>query len=74
MKKLLAFFSILMKDMKNYYLKPPNISWGIIFPVSWTLMFSLGHPVTLISGHPTRGYGLIRPVWNHFDACSNDNL
>ncbi|MGI6702937.1 MAG: ABC transporter permease [Clostridia bacterium] len=39
MKKLLAFFSILMKDMKNYYLKPPNISWGIIFPVSWTLMF-----------------------------------
>lgn len=25
--------------MKNYYLKPPNISWGIIFPVSWTLMF-----------------------------------
>ena len=39
MKKLLAFFSILMKDMKNYFLKPPNISWGIIFPVSWTLMF-----------------------------------
>lgn len=28
-----------MKDMKNYYLKPPNISWGIIFPISWTLMF-----------------------------------
>ncbi|MTI96726.1 MAG: ABC transporter permease [Firmicutes bacterium] len=28
-----------MKDMRNYYLKPPNISWGIIFPVSWTLMF-----------------------------------
>jgi ABC-2 type transport system permease protein len=25
--------------MKNYYLKPPNISWGIIFPISWTLMF-----------------------------------
>ena len=39
MKKLLAVFSILMKDMKNYFLKPPNISWGIIFPVSWTLMF-----------------------------------
>jgi len=35
----LAFWSILMKDMKNYYLKPPNISWGIIFPISWTLMF-----------------------------------
>ena len=39
MNKSLAFWSILEKDMKNYYLKPPNISWGIIFPVSWTLMF-----------------------------------
>jgi len=35
----MAFFSILKKDMQNYYLKPPNISWGIIFPISWTLMF-----------------------------------
>jgi len=39
MKNYIAFWSILMKDMKNYYLKPPNISWGIIFPISWTLMF-----------------------------------
>ncbi len=39
MKKWLAFWSILRKDMKTYYLKPPNISWGILFPVSWTLMF-----------------------------------
>lgn len=39
MKGWIAFFNILMKDMKNYYLKPPNISWGIIFPVAWTLMF-----------------------------------
>jgi len=38
-KKFLAFWNILKKDMKNYYLKPPNISWGIIFPISWTLMF-----------------------------------
>ncbi|NMB42500.1 MAG: ABC transporter permease, partial [Clostridiales bacterium] len=38
MKKLIAFWSILNKDIKNYYLKPPNISWGIIFPLSWTLM------------------------------------
>ncbi len=41
MKKALAFSSILKKDMKNYYLKPPNISWGIVFPISWTLMFFL---------------------------------
>jgi len=39
MKKLIAFWSILMKDMKTYYIKPPNISWGLIFPIAWTLMF-----------------------------------
>jgi len=38
---MMAFFSILKKDMQNYYLKPPNISWGIIFPISWTLMLFL---------------------------------
>lgn len=31
--------SILHKDMQTYYLKPPNISWGIIFPIAWTMMF-----------------------------------
>ncbi len=41
MNSWIAFKSILLKDMKNYYLKPPNISWGIIFPVAWTLMFFL---------------------------------
>lgn len=41
MRPGLAFWSILQKDMRNYYLKPPNISWGIIFPVSWSLMFIL---------------------------------
>jgi len=38
METLIAFWNILKKDIKNYYLKPPNISWGIIFPLSWTLM------------------------------------
>lgn len=38
MKTGIAFWNILKKDMQNYYLKPPNISWGIIFPLSWTLM------------------------------------
>ncbi|MBN2564602.1 MAG: ABC transporter permease, partial [Candidatus Eisenbacteria bacterium] len=27
------------KDMRTYYLKPPNISWGLIFPLAWTGMF-----------------------------------
>ena len=38
MQSLIAFWNILKKDINNYYLKPPNISWGIIFPLSWTLM------------------------------------
>jgi ABC-2 type transport system permease protein len=38
MRSWITFWNILKKDIKNYYLKPPNISWGIIFPLSWTLM------------------------------------
>ena len=38
MKPWIAVWNILKKDMKTYYLKPPNISWGIIFPFAWTLM------------------------------------
>ena len=34
-----AFWNILVKDMRTYYLKPPNISWGLIFPLAWTGMF-----------------------------------
>ena len=41
MRTLIAFWNILLKDMKNYYLKPPNISWGIIFPFAWMLMMFL---------------------------------
>ncbi len=41
MKSSIAFWNILAKDMKNYYLKPPNISWGIIFPFAWMLMMFL---------------------------------
>ena len=39
MKLWIAFWNILVKDMRTYYLKPPNISWGLIFPVAWTGMF-----------------------------------
>lgn len=38
MRSWIAFWNILKKDMRTYYLKPPNISWGILFPVAWTLM------------------------------------
>ncbi len=39
MKWWIAFWNILLKDMRAYYLKPPNISWGLIFPLAWTGMF-----------------------------------
>ena len=39
MKPWIAYWNILRKDMRTYYLKPPNLSWGIIFPLAWTLMF-----------------------------------
>jgi ABC-2 type transport system permease protein len=43
-KSWIAFWNILRKDIINYYLKPPNISWGIIFPLSWTLMQLIRSP------------------------------
>ncbi|MDD5598594.1 MAG: ABC transporter permease [Victivallaceae bacterium] len=39
MKLWIAFWNILAKDFRTYYLKPPNISWGLIFPLAWTGMF-----------------------------------
>ncbi len=39
MREWIAFWNILVKDMRAYYLKPPNISWGLIFPLAWTGMF-----------------------------------
>lgn len=47
MKTAIAFWNILLKDMRNYYLKPPNISWGIIFPFAWMLMFFLKSQATV---------------------------
>jgi len=41
MSAWVAFRAIVAKDMKTYYLKPPNISWGLIFPFAWMLMFYL---------------------------------
>ena len=39
MNAWIAFWNILAKDMRSYYLKPPNVSWGLIFPLAWTGMF-----------------------------------
>ncbi len=39
MKQWIAFWNILRKDMLTHYLKPPNISWGVLFPLLWIVMF-----------------------------------
>jgi len=56
MKRWIAFWGIVVKDMRTYYLKPPNISWGLIFPLAWTGMFfirsgaGLGSILSLLPG------------------------
>jgi len=56
MTRWIAFWNILAKDMRSYYLKPPNISWGILFPFAWTGMFlirsggSVADVLTLLPG------------------------
>lgn len=37
-------FYIALKDLKTYYLKPPNISWGILFPIVMALAFVIRNP------------------------------
>ena len=41
---LRGIYYIALKDMRTYYLKPPSVSWGIIFPVAWILAFYLRNP------------------------------
>lgn len=41
---LRGIWYIALKDMKTYYLKPPAISWGIVFPAVWVLAFYLRDP------------------------------
>ena len=53
---MISFWNILLKDLRAYYLKPPNISWGLIFPIAWTGMFfiksgsGLGSVLNLLPG------------------------
>ena len=49
MKRWIAFSNIFAKDMQAYYLKPPNVSWGIIFPLAWTGMFFIRSGIGLES-------------------------
>jgi len=33
-----------LKDLRAYYFKPPNISWGILFPFAFVLAFAIRDP------------------------------
>jgi len=45
--ELEGVWHILRKDLKAYYFKPPNISWGILFPLVLALAFTLRNPAGL---------------------------
>jgi ABC-2 type transport system permease protein len=46
-EELEGMWYILLKDLKAYYFKPPNISWGILFPLVLALSFTLRNPAGL---------------------------
>jgi len=41
---LRGIFYIALKDLRAYYFKPPNISWGIMFPFAFILAFAIRNP------------------------------
>ncbi len=51
-EELEGIWAILEKDLKAYYFKPPNISWGILFPIVLALSFSLRNPKDLVDLSP----------------------
>ena len=44
MKRLSRIYYVALKDIRAYYLKPPLISWGFIFPGAIILAFYLRNP------------------------------
>jgi ABC-2 type transport system permease protein len=44
---LRCIWAITVKDLRAYYFKPPNISWGILFPFAFALAFVLRNPTDL---------------------------
>ena len=41
---LRGLWYIALKDLRAYYLKPPNVSWGILFPFAFAAAFYLRNP------------------------------
>jgi ABC-2 type transport system permease protein len=44
---LRGIWYIMLKDLRAYYLKPPNISWGLLFPFAFVLAFVIRDPGNL---------------------------
>jgi len=44
---LRGMWYIMLKDLKAYYFKPPNVSWGILLPLAFVLAFSIRAPGNL---------------------------
>jgi ABC-2 type transport system permease protein len=44
---LRGMWYIMLKDLRAYYFKPPNISWGILFPFAFVLAFVIRDPGNL---------------------------
>jgi len=44
MDDLRGMLYIALKDLRAYYFKPPNISWGILFPFAFILAFAIRNP------------------------------
>jgi ABC-2 type transport system permease protein len=44
---LRGMYYITLKDLRAYYFKPPNVSWGILFPLAFVLTFALRDPSNL---------------------------
>jgi len=41
---LRCLWYVALKDLRAYYFKPPNISWGILFPFAFVLAFAIRNP------------------------------
>ncbi len=44
---LRGIWYIMLKDLRAYYFKPPNVSWGILFPLAFVLAFAIRDPGNL---------------------------
>ena len=64
---LRGMFYIALKDLKAYYFKPPNISWGILFPFAFILAFAIRNPGDSALAD-TRSAGADHSLWHQLNG------